>query len=61
MASEIVGLAAAAEFAGVSHPTILVWCDRHGIGEKRDGRWFINRSALRRVMKAKAIAAGRTL
>ncbi len=53
--SEIISLRAAAKVANVSHTAIKQWCDAYNIGELRDGRWHIDRAALKRIMRARAV------
>ena len=55
MSDEIVGSRSAAKIAGVSHATICNWCERYGIGEMRDGRWFVSLAGLNRIMSARAV------
>ncbi len=58
MPKEIVTLTAAANIAGVTHPTVLGWCKNLGIGEQRNGVWHIDRRKLQRIIKARALLKG---
>lgn len=55
MAAELMGLREAARYAGVSHETVRSWHAAYGLGEMREGVLFIDRQALRRIMRAKAV------
>lgn len=52
---EIVGLREAARLAGVSRMAVSQWCRRYDIGELHEGVWRIDRGALMRIVKARAV------
>lgn len=54
MSSEISGLVRAAQIARVQPSTVREWCLRYGIGRKDGARWYVDRKALRRIMRARA-------
>lgn len=53
---EIVGLREAARIAGVSRMAVSQWCDKYDIATKDErGVWRINRAALMKIVRARAI------
>jgi transposase len=53
--TEFTSLRKAAKAVGVSQETIRAWCEKHHIGELRDGSWHISRPALNRILRAREI------
>lgn len=51
--NEFSSLRKAARDAGVSHQTIVNWCEKYQIGEQRGRRWYISKPALDRILKLK--------
>jgi len=41
----------AAEIAGVTKETMLLWCKKYGIGHKVAGRWRVSTEKLYRFLK----------
>lgn len=57
-ARESITLAAAAKHSGKSTNTIRSWVQRHGIGRKIGGVWYISRVALQMLLDGDTAALG---